>query len=329
MKYKLRTDRVFLVVLILIAAIMLCRCVKSSHSSGESKSAKVQKIVTSETTTALVTLNPIMTTTSVTTFAKVDSPTCEAAALYCVEDKQILYSDNINKRVSPASLTKLLTASTALKYVRSNDICTVGSEQSMVQPYSSLCGLELYDTLSMHDLITGLLMSSGNDAAYAIAASTAYSLNNSDMTDYEAVDYFVDLMNKTAADIGMTESHFTTPDGWDDSGQYVTAADLIKLAEYALSVNEIKKIVGTAQTTAYTSEGKAFNWTNSNLFLDVNSEYYSSNVFGMKTGTTLYAGYSLITAFESHGKTYISVVAGCQSDEGRYELSQKLMDYVK
>lgn len=85
--------------------------------------------------------------------------------------------------------------------------------------------------LSLEDLLTGMLMASGNDAAYTIAVSVARKLNsNKYLRDYEAVQYFCTLMNDLANNIRMTNSHFVNPDGWDDYEQYTTTEDLIKLA---------------------------------------------------------------------------------------------------
>lgn len=248
-------------------------------------------------------------------------------ALYCVEDEQLISYHDIHRRVSPASFTKLLTASVALKYVDPGAVVTVGSELSYVLPYSSVCLLSRGHRLTMYDLLTGMLMASGNDAAYSVAVTTArVAAGNWGLSDKDAVAYFCRLMNEEAAKIGMTESNFVNPDGYDADGQYTTSADMIKLARYALTVPQIRTIASTAQKRVTIASGQVFNWTNSNLLLSTASRYYRSDAFGLKTGTTEDSGTCLISAFNRNGKTYISVVSGCTSDSLRYDLTINIID---
>lgn len=302
-------------------------------TAPEEKGKTTKKVSATTTVSELSTTTFYETTVTqltTTTLAHIDQPSCNAAALYCVDDKQILYSDNINEKSAPASITKLLTASVALKYADKDKALTVGSEQALVQPYSSLCGFSLGDTLKLEDMITGMLMASGNDAAYTIAVSTAREmLPDADMTDSEAVDFFCGLMNTFANDHGMSNSSFVNPDGWDDEKQYTTAADLLKLGEYVLTIPEMTQITKTFKKDVYMSSGGYHSFTNSNLLLDPSSKYYCKDAIGLKTGTTLNAGNSLIAAFDINGKKYISVVLGCDEDEDRYELTTKLIEYIK
>ena len=94
---------------------------------------------------------------------------CKSCALYCVEDSTLLYAENADAKIAPASLTKIITASVALRYVDPEEIVTVGSELKFVQPDSSLAFIGEGERLKMYDLLTGLLLPSGNDAAYTIA----------------------------------------------------------------------------------------------------------------------------------------------------------------
>ena len=260
--------------------------------------------------------------------AHIDSPYCRAAALKCLDSGELLYSDNINERIAPASLTKLLTASVALHYLSPDTVVTVGSELSLVKPYSSLCLISPGHRLKLYDLLTGMLMASGNDAAYTVAVTTARAVSpdGNNMSDREAVSYFTGLMNDYAASIGMKNSHFTSPEGWDDEGQYTTVSDLLTLAGHAFSIPEIRTITGTYQKKVYFVSGENITWTNTNALLNPNSRYYRSDAAGIKTGTTENAGYCLISAFVQNGKTYISAVTGCNSDNDRYELTLKMLD---
>ncbi len=325
---KLRKGRAIgaLFLIIMIPLVLFIACTSHSKNKNSSK-VKTTAAEVKNLTTSVTAPQTAEVTTTITTIAHISSPSCHGAAVYSPDSGQIIYSDNIDKRTAPASLTKLLTASVALKYLKTTDVFTVGSEQWLVEPYSSLCYLEPGNVLTLKDLLTGMLMSSGNDAAYTIAVSTARKLHpEKELTDTEAVDIFCGLMNDFAAELGMKNSHFVNPDGWDDDDEYTTISDLLKLAGYALTVPEIEEIESTFQKSVDIISGEHFDWTNSNLLLDPYSDYYCKEAFGMKTGTTLNAGHNLIAAFRRNGRTYITVVVGCEYDEDRYELTLKLFD---
>lgn len=254
------------------------------------------------------------------------NPACRSAVLYCADDKEYIYSDSAAKTTAPASLTKLLTASVMLKYMSPEDIVTVGSEQHLVELDSSKCFISEGNRLTVRDLLTGMLLCSGNDAAYTAAVSTARTVSGDpSMSDDEAVKSFVDLMNQTAAQIGMSDSHFVNPDGWDNEDQYTTAADLVRLAVYAYEIPEINNIVGTFEKSVVFDSGESITWKNTNLLLDPESEFYSKDAVGMKTGTTDKAGCCLIAAFSKNSKTYYSVVTGCGADSERYILTLTML----
>ena len=258
----------------------------------------------------------------------IQSPLYRSAVLYCVDDNAILYNDGAEIKTAPASMTKLLTASVMLEHMSPDDIVTVGSELSLVHPDSSLCYIEQGNRLTVRDLLTGMLLNSGNDAAYTAAVNTARAANpDKKLDDREALSIFINMMNEFAARLGMNDSHFTTPEGWDDSDQYVTGADMIKLCSYAINEPVIRKIVGTFRKNAVIESGEELTWTNTNSLLDPTGSYYLENAIGMKTGFTDNAGYCLAAAYKKNGKTYVSVVTGCKGYDDRFEVSQKL--YLK
>lgn len=256
-------------------------------------------------------------------------PYCKAAAIYSVRKREIIYSDNIYEETAPASLTKLLTAAVALKYADADDVFTAGSELAYVNENSSLAGLEVGDSLTLRDLITGMFLASGNDAAHTVAVSIARKVfPDADLNDVEAVNCFCGLMKQFAEDIGIKHSSFLTPDGWDTYDQYTTVADLVTLADYVLTVQELSDIVKLPNKTVYSTAGKVFTWKNSNQLLDPNSNYYCENAIGVKTGTTQNAGSCLISAFEIHGEKYISVVVGCNTDDDRYVYTLDMINQI-
>ena len=158
-------------------------------------------------------------------------PQHKAAAFYCVEDGTYLYADNIHEHIAPASIAKLVTAATALKYISPETVLTVGSEHSLLKPHSSLCLVYPGHALRLFDLLSGLLISSGSDAAFTIAVYTARAaFPDEKMDDEQAVQRFMEIANSYAKSIGMNESFFVHPEGWDSPEQYTTVSDLIKLA---------------------------------------------------------------------------------------------------
>lgn len=256
-------------------------------------------------------------------------PLCTAYALYCIEDDELLDSYEIDKRLAPASLTKMLTASVVLKYLDPYDLVTVGSELEFVHEDSSLCWIEEGDVVSVLGLLYGLLLPSGNDAAYTFAVNTARSVSGDpDLNDRHAVAYFCRLMNHMASELGMNDSHFADPDGWDDANHYTTVSDLIKLAKYSLTVPLIREIIAAPDVLVEFVEGTDAHWFNGNLLLWEESRYYNEYATGMKTGATDDAGYCMIAVFEKNGKTYLDIVMGSEEIEDRYEKIAQLFDEI-
>lgn len=330
-KYKIRKGNLLLFLAVLAALILLIRTMFSNEKPADTPVDKIviQTTEAPEYTRTESATAPEILSHPTTAIPFIAEPFCNGAALYCVDDGQTLYSYNTEEKAAPASLTKLLTAAVALEYLDDNDVIYVGSEQYLVQPGSSLCGLQYGSFSTAKDFISGLLMASGNDAAYSIAVSTARKIYpDSELSDEAAVSIFCGLMNQTAQRIGMTGSSFTTPDGWDDENQYVTVSDLLVLTEYALKIPEIREIVGTQTKTVTFGSGEVYEWVNSNLLLDPYSGYYHKDAIGVKTGTTLNAGNNLISAFVINGKTYISVVVGCATDTDRFDLTLKMIGSV-
>lgn len=248
----------------------------------------------------------------------------KSAVLYCVEDDEILAEENTEEYIATASLLKVLTASVALHYVSSDKVFTVGTEQLLVPPHSSLALVQKGHKLSLYDLITGMLLPSGNDAAYTVAVSVAREVGGSDMSDKEAVEYFTDLMNRFAWDLGARHSNFTTPDGSDDENQYSTVSDMLLIAKYAITVPEIREISALSHKDVTFASGEWMPWDNSNKLINPNSEYYCPEAIGLKTGSTDDAGLNLIAVFKHNDKTYIVIVTGCESISERYT---KVMEY--
>lgn len=253
----------------------------------------------------------------------------KASFVYDLKNHRFLHKQSAQVSIAPASITKLLTACITLEHMNTDDAITVGTELNLLQPNSSICLLSYGHRLTVLDLLYGLLLQSGNDAAYTLAVNVARKdTGNPDMSDQASVNHFIDMMNAFAQEIGMTNSHFVSPDGYDTADQYVTADDILLLAMKAKQYPVINMITATYQKDMRFLSGETITWTNSNLFLDTSSIYHNPYVVGMKTGTTENAGTCLLTSYNDGDYDLIVFVAGCKTDESRYAETATLITWA-
>lgn len=240
--------------------------------------------------------------------------TSEAAALFDISGREVLYSKEAFERLYPASITKVMTALVAIKEGDLQSRVLVTDDAVITESGATLCGIQPGDTLTLEQLLYGLMLPSGNDAGAAIAVHIAGS-----------VDKFADMMNEEAQSLGATGTHFVNPHGLNDSDHYTTAYDLYLIFNEALKYPVFRQIVGT---TAYTanyhnknSEPVTKTWKGGNWFMTGERATPDGlKVFGGKTGTTQAAGYCLIMAArDDSGKEYISVVLKADSRPHLYD----------
>ena len=257
-----------------------------------------------------------------------DTPANEAthAGLYRAEDMLTIYQRGQHERIAPASLTKVVTACTALKYCAPDEVFTVGTEQELVQAHSSLCLIRPGHRLTLYQLIMGMFLPSGNDAAYTVAVNVGRRVaEDANLSDQEAADYFCELMNAFAREVGATDSHFVTPEGWDNEGTYSTVYDLALLGAYAMQIEEIREIAATYEKKVFFVSGENITWQNFNSLVNPWSTWYCEQAVGLKTGSTVNAGKCLLSAIEGKDGLYIAVVMGCQEDGDRYRATWDLI----
>lgn len=229
-------------------------------------------------------------------------------------------------RIYPASITKLITASIALQYLQSDQMVTVGEAMNMVAAGSSVAELKKGDTVSVKDLIGGMILPSGNDAAYALALEAGrVILQNPTASADAAVSAFVSRMNEYAGQIGMSDTHFANPDGIHQEDHYTTYADLITMALHAMSAPAIMDYCATPSATVNVGD-RELQWHNTNLLLDPQSAYYCPYAIGLKTGQTPYAGSCLLSAFDVAGSKYVIGVFGCPDIESRFADTLQLLN---
>lgn len=245
----------------------------------------------------------------------------KSALLIDSETNNIIYSKKSTSRMYPASTTKILTAITALDYLDLNEIVYVDNEIYLTPLGSSTAGLCKGERLTVRDLIYGLMLPSGNDAAQVLAVHTGKKLSNKEISFRVARDKFIELMNKKAQEIGAVNSNFTTVDGFHDNNHYSTAKDLALITQESLKNDFLCKV---ANTITY-QVGKHNDWINSNKLLQQNSEWFTKSVTGFKTGFTSHAGYCLVATAIHNNKSYILVLLNGPKDD-IYADAQKLLN---
>ncbi len=249
------------------------------------------------------------------------------AAVYDITADKYVFKHNARKRCYPASITKLITALVALKYMDENDTIVVGSELNMVETYSSRCDIRKGEKYKLRDLLYGLLLPSGGDAAYTIAVNCARKVSGKpDMGYVAAKNYFVGLMNKYMESIGATGTHCVNPHGYPVSGHYSTVHDLVLVAKKVLKNDTLKKITSTSYKYVKALTGQGHSWGTTNSLIASYAYYYYPEAHGMKTGTVNDEYTGIISAATKDGRTIVTVVIGCESYNARYIATHKLLN---
>ena len=234
------------------------------------------------------------------------------------EDAYLAKLGDSAEKLYPASITKLLTSYVVLQHMELEETVTAGDALNLVQEDSSLAKLQAGDELTVGQLIAGMMLPSGNDAAQVIAVATGRKIGGSNLSYHAAVDVFVEEMNRQAQELGMVNSHFANPDGFHDNDHYTTMDDLVVLC---------KKVLADPVMTGYTSlveeslevQGRTLEWENTNILLHSEEELYHANAIGLKTGYTGMAGNCLISAFFEEDRVILIGVFGCPAfTEDRY-----------
>lgn len=247
--------------------------------------------------------------------------TATTAFVYDTSIERMIYAGgDPNAKLAPASLTKMLTAYTAEQFMDMDMEVTVGEEVTWIHPESSIAMLQPGHKLTVKMLIQGMMLPSGNDAAYALAVAGGRVLsNNPNMDRATAIDVFVSEMNEQARRLGMINSQFKNPDGIDTTGHYSTVKDLITLSNAVRGSELIMECAATAKLEVQLLSGQTITWLNSNYLLHENSDFYTPNCIGLKTGSTENAGKCVITLFRQDDGSYLLIgVLGSSTDAQRF-----------
>ena len=230
----------------------------------------------------------------------------QAGLVYDLKTQKVLFAKNSQKRLPMASLSKIMTAVVAIEHQRSDDRYAVLKSDLVGE---NAMGLSEGEVLTLEDLLYGLILTSGNDAAETLARNSIGRTQ------------FIKAMNDKAKSLGLSDTHFTNPTGLEGDGlQYTTPYDLLILTNYALQYPLFRSVVATFDYHI--------------PYADTHKEYYLENetnllasypgVLGVKTGYTPEAGLCLVTYLNYDGHKIIGVILG--SDNRRQEMKD-LLDY--
>ncbi|MGE5590631.1 MAG: D-alanyl-D-alanine carboxypeptidase family protein [Bacillota bacterium] len=231
-----------------------------------------------------------------------------AAALVMDFSGKVLWQRHARRRMAPASTTKVLTAVLALELGRLDDLVVVSRRAATGR--GSRLGLRERDRYRLKDLLVGMLMRSGNDAAVAVAEHIAGT-----------VEGFVRLMNEKAAGLGAKDTHFVTPHGLDRPGHYTTAADMALMANHAMANPVFAEIVGSRERVVGPEggHGRKRLLRNTNRLL-----WRYAWADGVKTGTTPRAGRCLVASATRDGHRLIAVAF---RSANRWQDAVRLLNY--
>ncbi|MBQ6233159.1 MAG: VanZ family protein [Clostridia bacterium] len=239
---------------------------------------------------------------------------------------QVIYAVSSAESIYPASTLKMLTALTVLDIAQPDEMVLLGMEVYIPPLDAARAGLEYGMTLSVRDLLEGLLLPSGADAAYALGVYCGRKMaGNGQLAYKDAVKTFVDAMNRKAADIGAVHTTAVNVVGLDDRKQLTTAEDILRIARVFLENPVLADICHLPTDRITSREGKSVSLKNTNKMLHANSVYYNGNVAGVKTGTTSRAGNCLVSVFTVREERYICIVMNSSYD-GKFTDTQSLYE---
>ena len=246
-----------------------------------------------------------------------------AGLLINIDKQKPLYVNNAEKKLYPASLTKVLTALIVLEQCNLEEVVTIQESALMLEENAKTSGIKPGDKLKLKQLLYGLIVNSGNDCANAIAEHVSGSVNE-----------FAKLMNKRSAMLGAKNSNFVNPHGLFNKEHITTLYDLYLIFNQAYKFPLFKEIIHTKNYHAQYKNNNnlecEITWVNTNQFL--NSIYTPDKgieVWGGKTGFVTDSGYNLMTIAYYNDTPYFAAIIGAKTKEQLYLEMIKLLNLVK
>lgn len=223
-----------------------------------------------------------------------------------IETGKMLYEKNIHQKLAPASTTKIMTAIIGSETFNNGDLLTVPQEALVG---GSTMGLNAFEKLTFRSLLYGMLLNSGNDAAYTIAYNYPGGFNA-----------FIEKMNTRALELGAKETHFDNPAGFDSPNHYTSAYDLMLIGKAAAKNARLGKVFSTKETSVTSlDKNQVHILKNLNKLLD------QDGVVGIKTGTTEMAGESLVGLVEKNNRTILTVIL---NSKDRFGETKNIIDWI-
>lgn len=240
--------------------------------------------------------------------------TAKGVYLINLDTNEVIYEKNAKEKMYPASLTKIMTTILALEFTDHPEDVKVTMkgyiENEMYIKRKELGGISLGgflkgEEITLDKLLYAVMLPSANEAAMMVA----------DYVGDGSIDYFVELMNKKAKEIGAYDTHFVNPHGLHDPEHYTTPYDMYLIARYAMENPKFVEIVNTVNYDGGpTNKHENLYWNNTNKLISSSSKYYSPSISGVKTGTTDEAGRCVISTASKDGYNYLMVIMGAPID---------------
>ena len=241
----------------------------------------------------------------------------EAALLMDMDTGEILYEKNINKKLYPASVTKIMTALLTLENCKLDEMVTYKEEVKQIPSDSSIYGVKVGEQVSVKDSLYMLMLVSGNDVAVGLGMHVAG-------TEAE----FAKMMTKRAKEIGAVNTNFVNAHGYDDPNHYTTASDMALITMEALKNPDFRDVWGTAEydVPATNMVSSVTHIAHTNKMIRENMPEYYEYALGGKTGFTTPAGRCLITTASKDGKNLLCVILK-SNRYNQYKDAEKLYEY--
>ena len=258
--------------------------------------------------------------------------TAKGVFLMNLDTNEIIYEKNSTDKMYPASLTKIMTAILALE-LEPHPEDVVISMKGYIQDEMyvinkalggiSLAGFLKGEEITLDKLLYGMMLPSGNEAAMMVA----------DYIGDNSVEYFVELMNEKAKELGALNTHFKNPHGLHEEDHYTTPYDMYLISKYAMENPKFVELVNTISFDGGpTNKHEHLYWNNTNKLINKSSKYYSPYISGVKTGTTEEGGRNVVSMASKDGYNYFLVVMGApmemEDEISSFFESKRLYDWV-
>jgi len=305
-------------------------------SNGESTANSSNDIVLADSEELLESTYPTLEVVALTADG---APEIGAVSAIVVEQSTgtILYEKDAHERLYPASMTKIITALVVLDYYQPEELVKVGTEINEVAWDSSKAGHRVGETLTIRNLIRGLIIPSGNDSANVLAVAVARRAENDALLNFAQSEIlFTKLMNDKAKELGAVDTNFTNAHGYHEENHYSCAYDM---ALFSLAYMEIPILAEIASERSFSGNGadnmfsdddglltQDYAWRSHNLLI-TNNEYNYSFASGIKTGFTGQAGHCLAASAKKDQDSFITIIFDSE-DPGRWLDATGLFEYA-